>query len=191
MECPRCACANPPGAGFCGACGSVLAALCRHCGHPNVVGNRFCNACGTGLPPADAPAAAPGPGFLTSTTAQEGERKHVTVVFADLRDSLALIARRDPEDARQVLDAVLQRLMDAVHRYDGTVNQVMGDGVMALFGAPVAQEDHAVRACRAALDMQRAIGEYAREVGTRLGPSPPSGSALIRARWWSGRSAAT
>ena len=87
----------------------------------------------------------------TSRSALEGERKQVTVLFADLKGSMELLAERDPEEARQLLDPVLERLMAAVHRYEGTVNQVMGDGIMALFGAPIAHEDHAVRACYAAL----------------------------------------
>jgi class 3 adenylate cyclase len=95
--------------------------------------------------------------ILTSKTALEGERKQVTVLFADLKGSMELLADRDPEEARQLLDPVLERMMDAVHRYEGTVNQVMGDGIMALFGAPIAHEDHAVRACYAALAMQEAI----------------------------------
>src|SRR5262249_17522933 len=93
-----------------------------------------------------------------------GERKQVTVLFADLKGSMELLADRDPEEARQLLDPVLERMMAAVHRYEGTVNQVMGDGIMALFGAPLAHEDHAVRACYAALAMQAAAKQYAAEV---------------------------
>src|SRR5262245_36808620 len=102
--------------------------------------------------------------ILTSRTALEGERKLVTVLFADLKGSMELLADRDPEEARQLLDPVLERMMNAVHRYEGTVNQVMGDGIMALFGAPLAHEDHAVRACYAALAMQAAVKQYAAEV---------------------------
>jgi class 3 adenylate cyclase len=102
--------------------------------------------------------------ILTSRSALEGERKLVTVLFADLRGSMELLAERDPEDARQLLDPVLERMMEAVHRYEGTVNQVMGDGIMALFGAPIAHEDHAVRACYAALRMQETVRQYATEV---------------------------
>ena len=91
--------------------------------------------------------------ILTSRSALEGERKQVTVLFADLKGSMELLAERDPEEARQLLDPVLEHMMAAVHRYEGTVNQVMGDGIMALFGAPLAHEDHAVRACYAALAM--------------------------------------
>jgi class 3 adenylate cyclase len=102
--------------------------------------------------------------ILTSRSALEGERKQVTVLFADLKGSMELLADRDPEEARQLLDPVLERMMKAVHRYEGTVNQVMGDGIMALFGAPLAHEDHAVRACYAALAMQAAVKQYATEV---------------------------
>jgi class 3 adenylate cyclase/tetratricopeptide (TPR) repeat protein len=101
---------------------------------------------------------------LHSRSAMEGERKQVTVLFADLKGSMELLADRDPEEARHILDPVLERLMAAVHRYEGTVNQVMGDGIMALFGAPLAHEDHAVRACYAALAMQEAIRRYSAEV---------------------------
>jgi class 3 adenylate cyclase len=102
--------------------------------------------------------------ILTSRSALEGERKQVTVLFADLKGSMELLAGRDPEEARQLLDPVLERMMAAVHRYEGTVNQVLGDGIMALFGAPIAHEDHAVRACYAALAMQEAIRRYSEEM---------------------------
>jgi class 3 adenylate cyclase len=101
---------------------------------------------------------------LHTRSAMEGERKQVTVLFADLKGSMELLADRDPEEARRILDPVLERLMAAVHRYEGTVNQIMGDGIMALFGAPLAHEDHAVRACYAALAMQEAIRRYSTEV---------------------------
>ncbi|MFQ5961060.1 MAG: adenylate/guanylate cyclase domain-containing protein, partial [Candidatus Methylomirabilales bacterium] len=107
--------------------------------------------------------------ILTSKSALEGERKQVTVLFADLKGSMELLADRDPEEARKLLDPVLERMMEAVHRYEGTVNQVMGDGIMALFGAPLAHEDHAVRACYAALRMQESVRQYADEVQRREG----------------------
>src|SRR5262249_38803503 len=107
--------------------------------------------------------------ILTSRSALEGERKQVTVLFADLKGSMELLAERDPEEARQLLDPVLDRMMAAVHQYEGTVNQVLGDGIMALFGAPLAHEDHAVRACYAALHMQEAVKQYAAEVQRRHG----------------------
>jgi class 3 adenylate cyclase/tetratricopeptide (TPR) repeat protein len=99
-----------------------------------------------------------------SKDALEGERKQVTVLFADLKGSMELLADRDPEEARKILDPVLERMMEAVHRYEGTVNQVMGDGIMALFGAPVAHEHHAARACFAALTMQEAVRRHAEHV---------------------------
>jgi class 3 adenylate cyclase/tetratricopeptide (TPR) repeat protein len=102
--------------------------------------------------------------ILTSKGAVEGERKQVTVLFADLKGSMELLGDRDPEDARKLLDPVLERMMDAVHHYEGTVNQVMGDGIMALFGAPLAHEDHAVRACYAALRMQDSVRRYSEEL---------------------------
>ena len=101
--------------------------------------------------------------ILTSKGALEGERKRVTVLFADLKGSTELIADRDPEEARKILAPVLAHMMEAVHHYEGTVNQVMGDGIMALFGAPIAHEDHAVRACYAALRMQESVSRYADE----------------------------
>src|SRR5215813_663390 len=102
--------------------------------------------------------------ILTSRSVLEGERKQVTVLFADLKGSMELLAERDPEEARQLLDPVLERMIEAVHRYEGTVNQVMGDGIMALFGAPIAHEDHAVRACYAALRMQETVTRYGDEM---------------------------
>jgi class 3 adenylate cyclase/tetratricopeptide (TPR) repeat protein len=124
--------------------------------------------------------------ILTSKAALEGERKQVTVLFADLKGSMELLADRDPEEARKLLDPVLERMMEAVHRYEGTVNQVMGDGIMALFGAPLAHEDHAVRACYAALRMQETLKRYADdtrrahgvEVQIRVGLN--SGEVVVR-----------
>jgi class 3 adenylate cyclase len=102
--------------------------------------------------------------ILTSRSALAGERKQVTVLFADLKGSTELIRDLDPEQAQALLDPALHAMMEAVHRYEGTVNQVLGDGIMALFGAPVAHEDHAARACYAALAMQAALRQYADEV---------------------------
>jgi class 3 adenylate cyclase/predicted ATPase len=107
--------------------------------------------------------------ILNSRAALQGERKQVTVMFADLKGSMELLADRDPEEARRLLDPVLELLIEAVHRYEGTVNQVLGDGIMALFGAPLAHEDHAMRACYAAVWMQDAIGRYAEELRRRQG----------------------
>jgi class 3 adenylate cyclase len=110
--------------------------------------------------------------ILTSKAALEGERKQVTVLFADLKGSMELLADRDPEDARTILDPVLEMMMDAVHQYEGTVSLVMGDGIMALFGAPLAHEDHALRACYAALRMIDALGHHAVEARQRHGIEP-------------------
>ena len=114
--------------------------------------------------------------ILTARTALEGERKQVTVLFADLKDSTELIRGLDPEAAQQLLDPALHRMMDAVHRFEGTVNQVLGDGIMALFGAPIAHEDHALRACYAALAMQAAM----RCLYRRGAPHPGPGAADAR-----------
>src|SRR5215208_6613066 len=144
---------------------------CSRCQHDNPASAKFCLECGQ---PAGAPATTLAPPvpetytpkhlaerILTSRAALEGERKQVTVLFADLKGSMELLADRDPEEARAILDPVLERMMEAVHHYEGTVNQVMGDGIMALFGAPLAHEDHAVRACYAAVRMQEAVQRYA------------------------------
>jgi len=125
--------------------------------------------------------------ILTSKAALEGERKLVTVLFADLKGSMELLADQDPEEARKILDPVLELMMDAVHRYEGTVNQVMGDGIMALFGAPIAHEDHAVRACYAALRMQETVKRYADQVrrtqgsAVRIRIGLNSGDVVVRA----------
>ncbi len=173
MRCPRCDAENPAGMKFCGQCAASLASLCPSCGTANPSGNKFCGQCAAPLSQAAEPRFGSPESYtpkhlaekiLISRGGLEGERKQVTVLFADLKGSMELLADRDPEEARKLLDPVLERMMEAVHRYEGTVNQVMGDGIMALFGAPVAHEDHGVRACYAALDMQAAIRRYAEEV---------------------------
>src|SRR2546422_6513088 len=175
MRCPQCRQDNPAGAKFCAGGVGRLEAVCPACGHHNLPSSRFCNECGNPVAaPSVAAAALVSPEsytprylaqkILTSRHALEGERKQVTVLFADMKGSMELLAARDPEEARKILDPVLERMMEAVHRYEGTVNQVMGDGIMALFGAPLAHEDHAVRACYAALAMQQAIRRYTAEV---------------------------
>ncbi len=174
MSCPRCRQPNPPTAKFCNTCGADLSVACPACGHGNTQGSRFCNECGQALsPPGSGPQRALPESYtpkhlaariLTSRGALEGERKQVTVLFADLKGSMELLAERDPEEARGLLDPVLDRMMEAVHQYEGTVNQVMGDGIMALFGAPLAHEDHALRACYAALRMQERVRRYGDEM---------------------------
>jgi hypothetical protein len=166
MKCPRCQHENRPGAKFCEECAAPLARACVKCGARLSATAKFCSECAHPAGPA-APSTpqrfrAPeaytpkhlAEKILTSKTALEGEGKQVTVLFADLKGSMELLADRDPEEARKLLDPVLEHMMEAVHRYEGTVNQVMGDGIMALFGAPLAHEDHAVRACYAALGLK-------------------------------------
>src|SRR4051794_24240537 len=155
---------------------SELAMKCNRCQKLNPAGARFCNACGvplhTSLPPATPRTYTPAhlaERILTSRSGIEGERKQISVLFADVKGSMELLADRDAEEARELLDAVLERMMEAVHRYEGTVNQVMGDGIMALFGAPLACEDHGVRACYAALRMREEFERYAEELRRTLG----------------------
>src|SRR5262245_32793700 len=181
MHCPSCGFENPAGMNFCGRCGTKLSPRCPHCDFENPPGFAFCGKCGASLAEPASPAHSPAPTgamprlqastpahlaekILHSRAALEGERKQVTVLFADLKGSMELLADRDPEEARAILDPVLERMMQAVHRYEGTVNQVMGDGIMALFGAPIAHEDHAVRACYAALHMQESVTRYGDEM---------------------------
>lgn len=172
MKCPRCRHDNPPAAKFCVECAAPLARTCARCGSNLPPAAKFCPECAHPAGAAPGPAVSPeaytprhlAERILDSRAALEGERKQVTVLFADLKGSMELIADRDPEEARKLLDPVLERMMEAVHHYEGTVNQVMGDGIMALFGAPLAHEDHAVRACYAALRMQESIRRYTDEV---------------------------
>ena len=200
MKCPRCQHENEAGAKFCEECAAPLARACTKCGRQLSPTAKFCPECAqaTGLSVAPPPALRFGSPesytpkhlaerILTSKAALEGERKHVTVLFADLKGSMELLADRDPEEARKILDPVLERMMEAVHRYEGTVNQVMGDGIMALFGAPIAVEDHGVRACYAALRMQESIRQYSDAVSRvegvpiRIRVGLNSGEVVVRA----------
>lgn len=199
MQCPQCQTENREGRRFCADCGAPLAVPCPECGFTNEPGEKFCGGCGAPRAPAprdsepsfDSPRAYTpkhlAEKILTSRGAVEGERKQVTVLFADIKGSLELIEGSDPEQARALLDSTIRAMMEAVHRYEGTVNKVMGDGIMALFGAPLAHEDHAVRACYAALAMQQAIRRTAEdsrrrhgvEVQVRVGLN--SGEVVVRA----------
>ncbi|MGE5256259.1 MAG: adenylate/guanylate cyclase domain-containing protein, partial [Hyphomicrobiales bacterium] len=175
MKCPRCQHDYNVEAKFCENCGTPLARNCANCGTTLSATANFCPQCGR---PAATSTSLIGrfsspenytprhlaEKILTSKSAIEGERKQVTVLFADLKGSMELLADRDPEEARKLIDPIIERMMEAVHRYEGTVNQVMGDGIMALFGAPLAHEDHAVRACYAALRMQETVKQYAEEI---------------------------
>jgi hypothetical protein len=155
MHCPSCSFENPEGLKFCNECGTPLLARCAPCGFANQPQAKSCGECGAApsspVRASIAPPLASRPHtpliytpvhlaekILTSHSALEGERKQVTMLFADLKGSMELLADRDPEEARAILDPVLERVMAAVHRYEGTVNQVMGDGMMALFVAPLA-----------------------------------------------------
>ncbi|HEY2994640.1 MAG TPA: AAA family ATPase [Methylomirabilota bacterium] len=200
MTCPQCGQATPPDANFCPECGTRLAVLCSACSTVNARSHNFCKKCGERLGPPPAVGATSArftspdaytprrlaEKILTSKTAMEGERKQVTVLFADLKSSMELLAGRDPEEAREILDPMLDHMMEAVHHYEGTVNQVMGDGIMALFGAPLAHEDHALRACYAALRMQAAVKRGAaaleRELGVpiRMRVGLNSGQVVVR-----------
>jgi class 3 adenylate cyclase/tetratricopeptide (TPR) repeat protein len=176
MNCPRCHHENRSGARFCEECATPLARACANCGAQLSAAAKFCSECahpaGPVGPPVPQRFVAPetytpkhlAERIINSKAALEGERKQVTVLFADLKGSMELFADRDPEEARKILDPVLELMMEAVHRFEGTVNQVMGDGIMALFGAPVAHEDHAVRACYAALMMQESVAQYAEAI---------------------------
>jgi class 3 adenylate cyclase/tetratricopeptide (TPR) repeat protein len=201
MICPRCQSENSPSSGFCDQCGARLETACPNCGEPNRHGARFCRNCGQQITPVQttAPSAVPGAPspdtyvpkhlaekILASRHTLEGERKQVTVLFADIRGSTKLVEGLDPEEAQKLIDPVLRVMMDAVHRYEGTVNQILGDGIMALFGAPLAHEDHAVRACYAALAMQEEMRRYREnlgqtdEIGVQIGVGLNSGEVVVR-----------
>src|SRR2546421_2027620 len=177
MICPQCQAENSLDAIFCDHCGAHLETACPKCGEPNRQGAKFCRNCGQLINHTASPATVPevpspdtyvpkhlAEKILASRQSLEGERKQVTVLFADIRGSTRLLEGLDPEEAEKLIDPVLRVMMDAVHRYEGTVNQVLGDGIMALFGAPLAHEDHAVRACYAALAMQEEMRRYRDEV---------------------------
>ena len=172
--CPSCGHENPVGSRFCFECGEGMAVQCPRCGAEIPAGVKFCNQCGASTSEAaeDRPERDPrsytpkhlADKILQSKSALEGERKQLTVLFADVRGSVELSQAVDPEDWHRILDSFFQVLADGVHRFEGTVNQYTGDGIMALFGAPIAHEDHAQRACYAALALRDDLAEQAREV---------------------------
>ena len=176
MQCPKCQFKNPDEMQFCGKCGTKLESICPTCGFTNPSGFVFCGKCGRSL---GEPAASPPIDFnqpqsytpkfladkiLTIRSSIEGERKLVTVLFADIADFTSMSEKLDPEEVHQIMDGCFKILMDEIHKYEGTINQFTGDGVMALFGAPVAHEDHAQRACYAALSIQKAMGDYGEKI---------------------------
>jgi class 3 adenylate cyclase/tetratricopeptide (TPR) repeat protein len=186
MKCSKCQTFNRAEAKFCEECAAPLARTCTSCGHQLSPSAKFCPECAKptvgsanlqtsylhqsslGSPDTYTPRHLARK-ILDTKAALEGERKQVTVLFADLKGSMELLAERDPEEARQLLAPVLEHMMEAVHHYEGTVNQAAGDGIMALFGAPLAHEDHAVRACYAALRMQERIKRHAESVFNAYG----------------------
>ena len=174
MNCASCGCDNRIGAKFCERCGKPLNRSCTRCKGDLSPTARFCSECGHPVDDTDSDPQSLAPNsytpqhltekILSARSSIEGERKLITALFADIQGSTELIADLDADDTRQLLDPVLERMMDAVHRYEGTVNRVMGDGIMALFGAPLSHEDHAIRACYAALLMQQLVKTYSEEV---------------------------
>src|SRR6266704_1260183 len=152
---------------------------CPTCGFENAAGIKFCGECGRRLGPPPAQGSDPlaytprhlVEKILGSRAALEGERKHVTVLFADVKGSMELAEQLDPEDWHRIMDRFFQVLAEGVHRFEGTVNQYTGDGIMALFGAPIAHEDHAQRACWAALHLRETLRRYADELRLREGLS--------------------
>jgi class 3 adenylate cyclase/tetratricopeptide (TPR) repeat protein len=198
MNCPQCDFDSPPGMKFCGRCGARLASTCPHCGTEIPPGFKFCGECGQPLAPAEPataakpppPPASPEPeqtpsvlpaaprsytpAYLTekilqSRTALEGERKQVTVLFCDLVGSTALAERVGPETMHLLLNQFFELALREVHRYEGTINQFLGDGFMALFGAPITHEDHPRRAALAALGLRKGLEERRAELGDVYG----------------------
>lgn len=184
MHCPMCNAETKQGARFCTACGAQLPLVCRTCGATNLPGDRFCAGCGVGLvaaPADDALPAAAGVSLVSAAAHRhvgDGERKRVTVLFADLKGSTAAIEGLDPEAALSRIEPAIQIMIRLVHRYEGVVCRRLGDGILAIFGAPAAHEDHAVRACFAALGMQREMREAGMGEMLRVGLN--SGDVLYR-----------
>jgi class 3 adenylate cyclase len=163
VRCSKCGFENPEGMKFCGQCTTPLALICPKCRFENPPGFKFCGQCTAPLSPSEVKAA-PSMRMGEATAdaeAVEGERKTVTALFADIKGSTELMRDLDPEEARAIVDPVLHLMMEAVHRYGGYVAQSLGDGIFALFGAPVAHEDHPQRALHAALAMQEELHRYA------------------------------
>lgn len=179
MRCSKCGSDNPAGKKFCEDCGAPLANPCARCGAETTAGKRFCGECGAPLEVAACGAAAPEVSAemadgarppIAADSLAEGERKTITALFADIKGSTDIMRDLDPEEARAIIDPVLQLMMDAVHRYDGYVAQSTGDGIFAMFGAPVAHEDHPQRALYAALAMQLELRQLGERVKGRVGP---------------------
>ena len=173
VTCPTCSREHPANVVVCAACSAPLPRLCPRCGCSNPPDSNFCSRCGGAVK-----AGAVGPGLqpraytpnhlvekiLSSRSALEGERKQVTVFFVDVKESMQLAERVDAEEWHRIMDRFFAILADAIHRFEGTINQFTGDGVMALFGAPLAHEDHAQRACHAAIQLREQLRLYAQEL---------------------------
>ncbi|HEV8654930.1 MAG TPA: adenylate/guanylate cyclase domain-containing protein [Candidatus Limnocylindria bacterium] len=176
VSCAQCGQANPATVKFCGHCGARLEIVCGACHVANPPANKFCHECGASLA-APAPDVSPrrytpkhlADKILTSRSALEGERKQVTVLFVDVSGFTSLSERLDPEDVHRLMTRAFELMLAEVHRYEGTVNQFLGDGIMALFGAPIAHEDHARRAVHAALGIRAALETYQEELQRRRG----------------------
>jgi predicted ATPase/class 3 adenylate cyclase len=190
MHCASCGSDNPEGTKFCGECGVPIQTRCSQCGFANLPSTKFCRECGSlltrqslvvssqlsvasPLPPRDytprhlAERIRAEQAAMEARGAADGERKTISALFADLKGSTTLIEGLDPEEARTIIDPALQVMMDAVHRYEGYVAQALGDGIFALFGAPIAHEDHPQRALYAALRMQEEMRRYADTLRTK------------------------
>jgi class 3 adenylate cyclase/tetratricopeptide (TPR) repeat protein len=181
MKCPECQIELPEGSKFCNECGKKLEVGCPECGKANPPASKFCLKCGQDLrkPKEAKPLDFTQPQsytpkhladkILTSRSSIEGERKTVTVMFADVAGSTAMFENLDPEVVHEIMDGCFRIIMDEIHRYEGTINQFRGDGVMALFGAPIAHEDHAQRACHAALSIQKSLEPYSERLKGQYG----------------------
>jgi len=181
MKCSNCQTANPDTRRFCRECGVKLSNLCPKCGYENLTGDKFCGDCGHALvepkvtPHVDySQPESYTPKFLadkilSTRSSIEGEHKLVTVLFADVANYTFISEKLDPEEAHLIMDGCLKVLMNEIHKYEGTIDKFIGGGVMALFGAPVAHEDHAQRACYAALATQRAMKEYSEKIEREYG----------------------
>src|ERR1700729_1775035 len=167
MICSRCGLDNPAGMKFCGNCAAPIISICARCRAENPPQFKFCGQCAAPLGAAPHEGSAADSRAATSfakdeaTSAPEGERKTVTALFADIKGSMDLMEGLDPEEARAIVDPALKLMMDAAHHYGGHIVQSTGDGVFALFGAPVAHEDHPPRSLYAALRMQEEMRRYA------------------------------
>jgi class 3 adenylate cyclase len=181
MKCPKCRFENRDGIKFCEECGAKMELRCPKCGAEVPLGRKFCGECGNALeelqaaPPIDySKPRSYTPKFLadkilTTRSSIEGERKFVTVLFADVANYTSMSEKLDPEEVHQIMDGCYRILMDEIHKYEGTINQFTGDGVMALFGAPVAHENHAQRACYVALSIQNALVDYGEKLKKERG----------------------